>query len=85
MSNELHVTSLIVQVRPEMMAQVRQQILQNDRAELSVNNEVKLVVVLEGTSAKSLLEDIATINAIPGVLTATMVYHQSEALEEGEI
>lgn len=85
MSNELHVTSLIVQVRPEMMAQVRQQILQNDRAELSVNNEVKLVVVLEGTSAKSLLEDIATINAIPGVLTATMVYHQSEVLEEGEI
>jgi nitrate reductase NapD len=84
MSNELHVTSLIVQVKPEMMAQVRQQILLNKRAELSVNNEVKLVVVLEGTHQKSLLEDISTINAIPGVLTATMVYHQCEVLEEGE-
>ncbi|ABE54781.1 periplasmic nitrate reductase chaperone NapD [Shewanella denitrificans OS217] len=85
MSNELHVTSLIVQVKPEMMTQVRQAILENKRAELSVNNEVKLVVVLEGANQKSLLDDIAVINAMPGVLTATMVYHQCEVLEEGEI
>jgi periplasmic nitrate reductase NapD len=85
MSNELHVTSLIVQVKPEMMTEVRHAILQNKRAELSVNNEVKLVVVLEGANQKSLLDDIALINAMPGVLSATMVYHQSEVLEEGEI
>jgi periplasmic nitrate reductase NapD len=85
MSNELHVTSLIVQVKPEMMTEVRQTILENKRAELSVNNEVKLVVVLEGENQKSLLDDIAVINAMPGVLSATMVYHQCEVLEEGQI
>ena len=53
-------------------------------AELSANNDVKLVVVVEGPSQKSLMDDISTINAIPGVLSATMVYHQSEELEEGE-
>ncbi|WP_394132660.1 chaperone NapD [Shewanella maritima] len=84
MSNEFHVTSLIVQVQPEKMADVRQQIMAIENAELSANNEVKLVVVVEGPSQKSLMDDIATINAIPGVLSATMVYHQSEALDEDE-
>ena len=85
MKNELHVTSLIVQVKPDMMAAVRQQIMAIKNAELSANNDVKLIVVIEGPNQKSLMDDISTINAIPGVLSATMVYHQSEALEEGEI
>lgn len=84
MSNELHVTSLIVQVLPEKMSAVRQQIMQMGNADLSVNNEVKLIVVLEGESQKSLLADIETINKIDGVLSASMVYHQSDVLEEGE-
>lgn len=85
MSNELHVTSLIVQVHPDKMADVRQKIMAIKNAELSANNDIKLVVVIEGTSQKSLMDDISTINALPGVLSATMVYHQSEELEEGEI
>lgn len=85
MSNELHVTSLIVQVQPEKMAEVRQKIMAMENAELSVNNEVKLVVVIEGPTQKSLMDDISIINALPGVLSATMVYHQSEALDEGEL
>ena len=84
MSTELHVTSLVVQVKPEQMAAVRQQIMAINNAELSANNDVKLVVVLEGSSQRSLMDDISTINAIPGVLSATMVYHQSEELKEGE-
>jgi len=85
MSNELHVTSLIVQVHPDKMADVRQKIMAIKNAELSTNNDVKLVVVVEGPSQRSLMDDISTISAIPGVLTATMVYHQSEELEEGEV
>ncbi|MCL2919728.1 chaperone NapD [Shewanella litorisediminis] len=84
MSNELHVSSLIVQVLPEKMAEVRGQILKMPGAELSVNNEVKLVVVLEGNCQKELLAGIEAINALPGVMSATMVYHQSEVLEEDE-
>ncbi|MGL4447897.1 MAG: chaperone NapD [Shewanella sp.] len=84
MSTELHITSLVVQVMPQKMTEVRQQIMKVNNAELSVNNEVKLVVVLEGESQRSLMDGIEQINAIPGVLSATMVYHQSEILEEGE-
>ncbi len=85
MSNELHVTSLIVQVLPEKMTEVRQAIMQMSNAELSVNDEVKLIVVLEGESQKALLADIEAINGINGVLSASMVYQQSDVLEEGEI
>ncbi len=84
MSTELHITSLVVQVLPQKMAEVRQQIMAIANAELSVNNEVKLVVVLEGHSQRVLMDSIDQINAIPGVLSATMVYHQCEKLEEGE-
>jgi len=84
MSNELHVTSLVLQVQPEQMALVRARIIEMDNADASVNNEIKLVVVLEGDSQKSLMTDIETINAMPGVLSTSMVYHQSEVLEEGE-
>jgi len=69
---------------PQKMAEVRQQIMTIENAELSVNNEVKLVVVLEGDTQRAIMESIETINAIPGVLSATMVYHQSEELKEGE-
>ncbi len=84
MSKEIHITSLVVQVLPQKMAEVRQQIMTIENAELSVNNEVKLVVVLEGDPQRAIMESIETINAIPGVLSATMVYHQSEELKEGE-
>ncbi|GIU06255.1 MULTISPECIES: chaperone NapD [Shewanella] len=84
MSKEIHITSLVVQVLPQKMAEVRQQIMTIENAELSVNNEVKLVVVLEGDTQRAIMESIETINAIPGVLSATMVYHQSEELKEGE-
>ncbi len=84
MSNELHVTSLVVQVKPEFMSSVRQTIMKMENAELSVNDEVKLVVVLEGMTQKGLMADIETINKIEGVLSAAMVYHQSEVLEEVE-
>ena len=84
MSKELHITSLVVQVLPQKMADVRQQIMTIENAELSVNNEVKLGVVIEGETQRALMDSIEAINAIPGVLSATMVYHQSEQLEEGE-
>ena len=85
MGIDYHVTSLIVQIFPEQMSSVRQSIMGIHNAELSVNNEVKLVVVLEGETQKELMSAIKTINDLPGVLSTTMVYHHCEELEEDEI
>ncbi|GIU42820.1 chaperone NapD [Shewanella algidipiscicola] len=84
MDKELHVTSLVVQVKPRQMFNVRQAILTMEKTELSVNDETKLVVVLEGETQQELLANIAAINGIEGVLSAAMVYHQSEVLKEDE-
>ncbi|WP_133407245.1 chaperone NapD [Parashewanella tropica] len=85
MSKELHVTSLVVQVKPEHMSDVRKAIMAVENAELSVNNEVKLVVVLEGEGRREIMDKIDEINALDGVISTSMVYHQSEVLDEGEI
>ncbi|MBM7072870.1 chaperone NapD [Shewanella sp. 202IG2-18] len=85
MSKELHVTSLVVQVLPEKMSAVRQAIMAMENAELSVNDEVKLVVVIEGTSKRGLMDDVDAVGNLPGVLSSSMVYHQCEELDEGEI
>ncbi len=82
MSNELHVISLVVQVKPEHMPKVHQTIMSINNAELSVSDEIKLVVILEGVTQKSLMADIESINKIEGVLSATMVYHQCEEVEQ---
>jgi len=84
MNKELHVTSLVLQIKPEHMSAVRIAIIAMENADVSVNNEIKLVVILEGDSTGSIMTDIDTINSIPGVVTADMVYHQYEVLDEGE-
>ncbi|MGS0675047.1 chaperone NapD [Shewanella sp. 0m-4] len=84
MEQEFHVTSMVVQVRPAQMSQVKQTIALMDAAEIAVSNEMKLVVVLEGDSQRTLMKSIEMINGLPGVLSAAMVYQQSEILEEGE-
>ncbi len=85
MSKELHVTSLVLQVIPEKMSAVRQAIMAMENAELSVNDEVKLVVIIEGTSRRGLVDVVDAVGDLPGVLSSSMVYHQSEVLDEGEI
>ncbi|WP_133407241.1 chaperone NapD [Parashewanella tropica] len=85
MSIELHVCSLVVQVKPERMPEVRQAIMVIKDTELSVNNEIKLVVVIEGKGRKQVMECVDEINAIPGVISTSVVYQQSEVLEEDEI
>ena len=84
MEQEFHVTSMVVQVRPAQMSQVKQTIALMDAAEIAVSNEMKLVVVLEGDSQRTLMKSIEMINGLPGELSAAMVYQQSEILEEGE-
>ncbi|MGB0895188.1 MAG: chaperone NapD [Parashewanella sp.] len=85
MSKELHVSSLVVQVKSEFMSDVRKAIMAMENAELSVNNEVKLVVVLEGEGRREIVDSIDKINDLEGVVSTSMVYHQSEELDEDEI
>ncbi|SQH76456.1 NapD protein [Shewanella benthica] len=77
---EVHISSLIVQVSPEHLDETKKRIEAFDEAEIYGVSEVgKIVVVLE-TQAEGFITDvIEKITNMPGVLGASMVYHQIDS------
>ena len=77
MAAPLHISSLLVHVRPELLAAVKANLRQLDGLELHQESpEGKLVVVLEPEHERHILARIEQINALPGVLNAALVYHE---------
>jgi periplasmic nitrate reductase NapD len=78
---ELHVASLIVQARPERLSEVEAAIRTLPSAEISASDAIgKLVVTLEAASERPIARALDQINAMPGVLSATLVYHEVDAV-----
>ncbi|MEC4725366.1 chaperone NapD [Shewanella sp. D64] len=77
---EAHISSLLVQVSPEHLDETKKRIEAFDEAEIYGVSELgKIVVVLE-TEAEGFITDvIEKIINMPGVLGATMVYHQIDS------
>jgi len=74
---EAHISSLLVQVSPEHLEETKKLIEAFEEAEIYGVNEVgKIVVVLETQTQGFITDVIEKINNMPGVLGATMVYHQ---------
>ncbi|MCL1048123.1 chaperone NapD [Shewanella abyssi] len=74
---EAHISSLLVQVSPEHLKTTKKLIEDFEEAEVYGVSEVgKIVVVLETQSEGFITDVIEKINDMPGVLGATMVYHQ---------
>ena len=48
----------------------------------AVTDEGKLVITLEGATQGAILDNVEAINALSGVLSSSLVYHQVEPLEE---
>ncbi|WP_394201330.1 chaperone NapD [Shewanella waksmanii] len=83
MSQEYHVTSLVVHAAPTELIQVKHQIDALAGTDIhAVTEEGKLVVTLEGETQASILDNVEAINALSGVLSSSLVYHQVEPLEE---
>ncbi|KQO31298.1 chaperone NapD [Pseudomonas chengduensis] len=77
MAAPLHIASLLVHVRPELLGAVKANLRQLDGLELHQESpQGKLVVVLETEHERHILARIEQINALPGVLNAALVYHE---------
>ncbi len=73
---ELHISSLVVQVRPEALARVRDAVAALEGAEVHGHSPAgKLVVTLETVSEAATLERLTAINQLEGVFSAVLVYH----------
>lgn len=77
MAAPTHISSLLVHVRPELLAAVKANLRQLEGLELHQESpQGKLVVVLETEHEHHTLARIEQINALPGVLNAALVYHE---------
>ncbi|MGP0170741.1 chaperone NapD [Pseudomonas sp. NCHU5208] len=77
MAAPLHISSLLIHARPELLVAVKANLRQLDGVELHQESpQGKLVVVLETEHERQILARIEQINALPGVLNAALVYHE---------
>lgn len=82
MSDDLHITSLVVHVLPAHCANVDALIARIDGAQVhgrDVNG--KFVITLEAPTSGAILDQIAQIQQTPGVIGVAMVYQHVESLE----
>lgn len=78
----VHIASLLIHIRPELLDAVKTNLRQLDGLELHQESpQGKLVVVLETEHERHILDRIDQINNLPGVLNAALVYHELLTLE----
>ncbi|MGF1680460.1 chaperone NapD [Photobacterium makurazakiensis] len=76
---EVHISSLVVHVKPEYLASIKTQISAMPNAEIYGDSEEgKVIVVLETENQGYVTDTIDKINNLEHVLTTFLVYHQIE-------
>lgn len=79
----LEIASILVQARPETLDDVASAIEAVGGTEIHNRDECgKLVVVVEGDGEDPVGEILTRISLLPGVLSATLVFHATD-VEEG--
>ncbi|MCJ0972558.1 chaperone NapD [Pseudomonas sp. PS1] len=82
MNNVLHIASLLVHCRPELIDAVKGNLSLLPDIELHQTSPAgKIVVVIEAEHERRILETIDRIQQIPGVLNAALIYHELLTLE----
>ncbi len=81
----IHISSLVVHCRPDVIGVVIPAIEALPEASVPQHSEEgKLVVLLETVSEGAIMQRISSLEAIPGVISVALVYHQTDVEEEQE-
>lgn len=76
-----HIASLVVHCHPDRMADASTQIAAIPNVEIPASDDnAKLVVLMEMKDESELLGSISKIEAVKGVVSATLVFHQVDEL-----
>lgn len=82
----MNISSVLVNARPERVAQVQESLLALGGIEVhAVTGEGRMIVTIEADSEQALASLFEAINRQPGVLSASMVYHQYESDPDLEV
>lgn len=76
LSDEVHISSLIVQAMPDTMPAVAASVLAMAGLEIHAAADGKMVVVLETADEGEIVARISEINLLNGVMSVNLVYHQ---------
>ena len=80
---EVHISSLVVYLPPEYLAEVSRKVASFDNTEIySKSPEGKLIIVLKTKSQHQASDIISNIEALPNVLSTVLVYHQIDCESE---
>ena len=84
-AEELHISSFLVHARSDAVDRVAAAMAALDGVEVHGRSEAgKIVVTLESPGERAIVECLAAIRELPGVLSAVLVFHQIEANEHRE-
>ena len=76
----MHIAGVVVQSRPENLIAVQQRLEQVAGVEVhAVNPDGRLVVTIEDDHRHAVADRMYQLNALQGVLSACVVYEQSES------
>lgn len=76
----MNISSVLVNARPERIPQVHDGLLALAGVEVhAVTEDGRLIVTIEADSDQAVANLFEAINQQPGVLSASMVYHQYES------
>lgn len=77
---EHHVSSAVVVVLPARIDELARQLAAMPGVEVHGHNDSRLVIVLEGSTSGELGAALAAISLMDGVISASMVFEQTEEL-----
>jgi len=75
---EMHISSLVLHVRPENAPQLRAALAAMPGVEVPAASGGKLVVTLETVSEADIVPRMNEMSLLPGVLSAALVFHHFE-------
>ncbi len=79
MPDDIHIASLVVHVLPQALSRVEQALASVADAQVHGSHpDGKLVVTLEGPSGSAIMDQVAQIQQIAGVLNVSLVYQHAE-------
>ncbi|PCK05807.1 MAG: hypothetical protein COA42_17950 [Alteromonadaceae bacterium] len=78
---ETHISSVIVQAPPPLIAEIAATIDRMEYLEVAVTDIplAKIIVVIEAPSSRAMSEQLEALKTIDGVINVNMVYHHVES------
>lgn len=75
----MNISGVLVKAYPENLVTIQEILATMNGVEVHGNNDDgRIVITVEDVSANNITDTLTEIQAVPGVLSAAMIYHQFE-------